>query len=569
MFKLSNKLTTSALLLFMSLSCASTLTRDSKKKFISEYLTLFNKHRSELCPSGTEEEFDKLLKAYRGRGLWIPEINGDVDFKTIETLLPELENKLKWIQSERAKLIKRKSLPRPQIYKRLSKNINRLLKLKSDWETLPLSVEKARQIAGKKSLQELTLLRAEWRKLVQSLSFLTNFKYPVDHLKNRLNYDEFRERPEATSQQIANYAFFYRKLVEDGAYNPDHTSSDSWLRTTMDTVQLEFDRPMMVIEEDLRYDLEYVLNRIDKELERGKSSLVARLGEWEERTSIALQFYHDLLKPESREASKLFIQERNKATLKLKEWVSTNQAKSWLWWQNQSEQMKAMYTLDTILYNEVGNVDSKHGFERMDVVQVVLNRQKVEMYRTLDPVQEMWPLLRLNLSAEKIQQEHWLNSLYRRGEFSFTYYYMPGAVKAFCTDRTPAGLKLQKENLEIAANMLLQPRSEFLGLRYFSRASMPGRINMASVWSDYERLPEAPGALIKSQEPLRASMRKTEMKYLYRFIDAQSLDHEVYEHNNKIYVARLLNDQWVFYDWRNPHHFTFFKLKKSLPQSPQ
>lgn len=569
MFKLSNKLTTSALLLFMSLSCASTLTRDSKKKFIKEYLTLYNKHRAELCPAGTEEEFDKLLKAYRGRGLWIPEIDGDVDFKTIETLMPELENKLKWIQSERAKLIKRKSLPRPQVYKRLSKNINRLLKLKSDWETLPLSVEKARQEAGKKSLQELTLLRAEWRKLVKSLSFLTNFKYPVDHLKNRLHYDEFRERPEATSQQIANYAFFYRKLVEDGAMNPDHTSNDSWLRTTMDTVQLEFDRPMMVIEEDLRYDLEYVLNRIDKELERGKKSLVARLGEWEERTSIALQFYQDLLKPESREASKQFIQERNKASLKLKEWVTANQAKSWLWWQGQSEQMKAMYTLDTILYNEVGNVDSKHGFERMDVVQVVLNRQKVEMYRTLDPVQEIWPLLRLNLSAEKIQKEHWLNSLYRRGEFSFTYYYMPGAVKAFCTDRTPAGLKLQKKNLEIAANMLLEPRSEFLGLRYFSRASMPGRINMASVWSDYERLPEAPGALIRSQEPLRASMRKGEMKYLYRFLDPQNIDHEVYEHNNKIYVARLLNDQWVFYGWRNPHYFTFFKLKKSLPQSPQ
>lgn len=568
MFKLSNKLTTCSLLLCMTLSCASTLTRESKPKVLKEYLTLFNKHRQELCPAGTEEEFDQLLKKFRGRGLWIPELSGDVDFTTIEKLLPELEAKLKWIQAERAKLIKRKNLPKVQTSKRFEKIIARLLKLKSDWETLPPHAEEARQLAGKHSLQELTMMRAEWKKLIESISFLTNFKFPADHLKNRLTYDEFRESTVPTSQRIANYAFFYRKLVEDGAMNPDHTSNDSWLRTTIDTVHLELERPMMVIEEDLRYDLEYVLNRIDKELERDKTSLIARLGEWEERTSMALQFYQDLLRPESRETSRAFIQERNKATLKLKEWVSTNQAKSWLWWRDQSETMKALYVLDTILYNEVGNVDSSDGFERMDVTQVVLNRQHVELYRTLDPLQEMWPLLRVELSAEKMQQEHWLNSLYRRGEFSFTYYYMPGAVKAFCTDRTPAGLRLQRENLNIAFQMLLQPRPQFQGLRYFSRASMPGRINMASVWSDYERLPEAPGALISSQEPLRASMRKGEMKYLYRFIDGNSLEYQVYQHQNKIYVARLLEDNWVFYEWRNPHYFTFFKLKKTPAQSP-
>ncbi len=553
----------------MTLSCASTLTHDSKEKVLKEYLTLYNKHRQLVCPSGTEEEFDQLLKKYRGRGLWIPELNADVDYSTIEELLGELENKLKWIQAERAKLIKRKNLPKPQVSKRFEKIMTRLLKLKADWETLPPHAEEARKEAGKKSLQELTMMRAEWKKLVDSISFLTNFKFPADHLKNRLTYDEFRESTAPTSQRIANYAFFYRKLVEDGAYNPDHTSSDSWLRTTMDTVQLELERPMMVLEEDLRYDLEYVLNRIDKELERDKKSLIARLGEWEERTSMALQFYHDLLRPESRETSRAFILDRNKATLKLKEWVSTNQAKSWLWWYEQGDTMKALYTLDTILYNEVGNVDSSDGLERRDVSQVVLNRQQIELYRTIDPLQEMWPLLRAELSVEKIQKEHWLNSLYRRGEFSFTYYYMPGAVKAFCTDRTPAGLKLQKENLKIAMHMLLNPRPEFQGLRYFSRASMPGRINMASVWSDYERLPESPGALISSQEPLRASMRKGEMKYLYRFIDGRGLEFQVYQHQNKIYVARLLEDKWDFYDWRNPHYFTFFKLKKTPAQTPQ
>lgn len=547
----------------MTLSCASTLTVESRDKTLKKYMQAFHEHRKELCPAGTEEEFEKLLKNYRGRGLWIPELMGDVDFSTIQKSIPEIEKKLKWIQQEKLKLMNRKNIPKANVAKSFEKNIRNLLKLKADWETLPVKAERARRVSGNESLRELAKLRENWKKLIIDISFLTNYQFPVDHLKNRKTYDEFRDRNEPTSQQIANYAFLNRRILEDGAYNPDHTGSDSWLRTTLDTVQLELDRPMMVIEEDLRYDLVYVLARIDKELERGKKDLIARLGEWEERTSEALQFYRDLLLPESREKSRQYIQERNQAALKLKEWVSTHQAKSWLWWREQSEPLKALYTLDTILYNEVGSVDSKSGLERMDVAQVVINRQHVAMYRTMDKTQEMWPILRSHLSEEKIQTEHWLNSLYRRGEFSFTYFYMPGAVKAFCPDISPAGKKLQKENLNIAFNLLVNPRFDFQGLRYFSRASMPGRINMASVWHDYERIPERAGTIISSQEPLRASMRKGEMKYLYRFFDPQGEENHVYEHDNKIYVARLIESQWVFYQWRNPHYFAFFSLRNS------
>ena len=548
-----------SLVLSVAQSCASPLSTASQKKTIAQYQELFKKHHEELCPKGLEEEFNRLLKRYRGQGNWVPELAGDVDYVTVEKLLPEMEKKLKWIQEERSKLLKRKKLPSLAHIEKIEVDLKELLKQKEVWETS--SSESTKRQAAKASLQGLTQLRNDWKKLMKSVEFLTNHAFPVDHLKNRKIYDEFKDRTEATSQQIANYAFFYRRLLEDGAYNPDHTGSDSWLRTTIDTVHLELQRPMVVVDEDLRYDLEFILARVKKELGRGQKDLVARLGEWEERTSKALQFYRDLVDPDNRAQSRALIKEKNQATLQLKEWVANHQAKSWLWWKKKSDVMKALYSIETILYNEVGDVDADEALERLDVAQVVVNRKDNPFYRSMDKTQEMYPLLRKDLSDKEIQAEEWLNILYRRGEFSFTYYYMPGAVKAFCPDLSPTGKRLQKENLEIALALLREPRNDFKALRYFSRASMPGRINMASVWEDYQRLPERPGLMVPGQDTLRQELEKGELRYLYRFVDPKNVAYQVYQRGNKIYVARPLEGQWVFYSWRNPHYFIYFGLK--------
>lgn len=544
----------------MAHSCASPLSPESHSRTIAQYHTLFEKHHREMCPAGLEDEFNRLLKKYRGQGYWVPELADDVDYVTVEKLLPELEKKLKWIQNERAKLIKRKRIPSEAVTAPIESNLRELLQFKHDWETGDESTKKA---AAAQSLKTLTKLRSNWAKLWDKLSFLTNYSYPVDHLKNRKIHDEFRDRQDPTSKQIANYAFFYRRLLEDGAYNPDHTSSDSWLRTTVDTVYIELERPVVVIEENLRYDLDYVIGRTKKELARGKDALVARLGEWEERTSKTLQFYRDLIDPDNRAKSRALIKEKNQATLQLKEWVADKQARSWMWWSKQDETMKAIYAIETILYNEVGDVDAQDALERLDVAQVVINRKDVPFYRSLDITQDMYPLLRQDRSDKLIQSEAWLNILYRRGEFSFTYYYMPGAVKAFCPDLSPAGKRLQRENIEIALTLLRSPRADFKALRYFSRASMPGRINMASVWENYVSLPERPGLLLDGQEQLRQKLIKKQLNYLYQFKDPTGETYQVFEHENKIYVARIFDGKWTFYSWRNPHYFTYFGLKDS------
>ena len=456
-------------------SCASPLDPTQQSLTLKKYDELFSDHRKEMCPAGTEEEFNRLLKRFRGLGNWVPELAGDVDFITVEKLLPEMEKKIKWIQDQQAMIDKKKKkIPSPEkATAALEARIRELLIHKKGWETS--TDEKLKKKAGELSLLGLKGLKQDFAALIEKLPYLTSYSYPVDHLKNRKIYDEFKGRVEPAAQQIANYSFFYRRLMEDGAYNPDHTGSDSWLRTALETVALELERPMMVMEEDLRYDLDYVIGRTKKELERGKPALIARLKEWEERTAKAMIFYRDLVDPKNREKSRALIQEKNQATLQLKEWVFANQTKSWLWWAKQDETMKALFSIETILYNEVGDVDSEEALERLDVAQVVYNRKSVPLYRTLDTNQDLYKLLRLTKEEKEIQSEMWLNILYRLGEFSFTYYYMPGAVKAFCPDLSPTGKRLQRENLEIALALLRNPRSDFPALRYFSRASMPNQ----------------------------------------------------------------------------------------------
>lgn len=544
----------------VALSCASPLKPSEQKATLKKYHKLFKAHHKEICPSGTEDEFNRLLKRYRGLGNWVPELSGDVDFITVEKLLPEMEKKLKWIQTERSKLMKRKRIPKPDSATAVViERMRELLSHKKGWETLPEGAPKKK--AGEMSLVALKELRVDFKKMVEKISFLTNYSYPTDHLKNRKIYDEFKGRIEPTAQQIANYSFFYRRLLEDGAYSPEHTANDSWLRTALDTVTLELERPMMVLDEDLRYDLEYVIGRIQKELDRGKKELIERLGEWEERTSNAISFYKDLVDPDNREKARALIKEKNQATLQLKEWVYTHQTKSWLWWSKQDETMKSLFAIDTILYNEVGNVDSEDALERMDVAQVVYNRKSVPLYRTLDTEQDLYKLLRHTKDEEEIQSENWLNILYRQGEFSFTYYYMLGSVKAFCPDLSPTGKKLQKENLEIALALLRNPRVDFPALRYFSRASMPGRINMASVWEDYIKYPERAGLAVAHQAELRTKLEKGELDYLYKFSDPKGIEYQVYQDENKIYVARFFEKSWIFYSWRNPQYFTYFTLR--------
>ncbi len=558
--------------LFSANSCASTSVKweGDMKKHVTSYSRQFSDFRKKICVPRAESIFDKYLLAYRGQGYWIPELNEDVDVDSIKSLLPEMEQKLQWIRKEKA-LVQRRGIPDKAVILKTKNTLKKLLDLK---KTELSENEKERTRARQRSLALLTRLQKNYEALIKKVSFLTNFQYPVDHLKNRKVYDSYRDKEDDGSTRIANYSFLYRKLLEDGAYNKDHTGSDIYLRTTIDTLHFELLDHGFYLSEDARFDADYVLSKIESELSRGKDKIVERLNEWEERTKRTLDFYRSLTLPENQVASikgdrsstpnRQLIKEHNKATNRLKKFVYTKQAEVYRYWLKQPELLKAVFVLETILLNEVGGVDGEDALERMDVARVVLNRQDKPEYLSINNNDFIYPYLREVTSEFHIKNERWLNILFKQGEFSFTYYYMNGVAKIFCPDMAPMAKRLRKKNIEIALQVLKEGSTSFKTTRYFSRASMIGRIHMDTIWEDYIPYPERPGLLVSGQEKLLKAFNNGKYSYLYSFKDPAFEVYQVVEIDGHNYALGEKNGIKLFYKHRNPHYFKYF-TKTEIP----
>lgn len=567
MFKNLKRNTSISLALMFSLSsCASPTVKwqGDMKNHINTYMETFDKFRDRICVPKAESVFEQYLKAYRGRGYWIPELNDDVDVQSISQMIPEFEKKLKWIESQQNK-VKKQNLPSKNVTREVRSILSKLLLLKKS----ELSTNEAEKVSSRKSSLKLqTSLSKEYEELIKKVSFLSNYQYPVDHLKNRKVFDEYREKEDAASVKIANYTFLYRKLLEDGAYNPDHTGSDIYLRTTLDTLHFELKQHDFYLTEDARYDLEFVLGKIDKELERGQKKILERLNEWQERTTRTLTFYKSLtlaenntpieVNGEKTTANRELIKEHNKATHQLKEFVYTKQAEIYRFWLNQTELTRSIFVIETILLNEVGGVDGDDALERMDVARVVVNRLDKPKYLAIGKKEFIYPYLKNMVSESTIQSEKWLNALMKQGEFSFTYYYMSGVAKMFCPDMAPAAKKLRAKNIQIALQVLKEEDTSFKATRYFSRSSMIGRIHMDSIWEDYIPYPERPGLLATGQEKLTKAFKDGNYTYLYSFQDPSQQTYQVLEIGKDNYALGEKNGIKIFYRHRNPHYFRYF-----------
>lgn len=546
------------------------------RKHIDAYNRSFKDFRKKICVPKAESLFKEYLLAYRGQGYWIPELNEDVDVDTIKSLLPEMENKLAWIKSQK-NLVKTKGIPSRTVLNRSRNLLKQLLELKKT-ELSPDEAERTK--ARKESLKLLGKLQKSYEKLVSKVSFLTNYKYPVDHLKNRKVYDSYKDKEDLSSKKIANYSFLYRKIMEDGAYNKDQTGYDIYLRTTIDTLHFELQDHGFYLTEDARYDADFVLSKIESELERGKEKIIERLTEWEERTKRTLDFYRSLTLPENQVPSiagdknstpnRQLIKEHNKATHRLKEFVYTKQAEVYRYWLNRPELMKAIFVLETILLNEVGGVDGKDALERMDVARVVMNRLDKPQYLTIGKNEFVYPYLDEVTSDFQLQNERWLNVLFKQGEFSFTYYYMNGSALIFCPDISPMAKRLRKKNVEIALQVLKEGNTSFKTTRYFSRASMIGRIHMDTIWEDYIPYPERPGLLAEGQPRLKKAFKEGKYSFLYSFKDPAFEVYQVVEIGGRNYALGEKNGIKLFYDHRNPHYFKYFtKTEAPTPIADQ
>lgn len=533
-------------------------------RHVSTYMKTFDDFRHKICVPKAEELFDKYLLAYRGKGYWIPELRDDVDVETIKSLLPQMERKLNWIREHKS-LVKKNGIPASGVTSNLRRMLDRLLILK---KTELLTDDARKTAARKESLRLLDDLLKEYEKLIKKVSFLSNFQYPVDHLKNRKVHDSYREKEDDESVKISNYTFLYRKLLEDGAYNKDHTGSDIYLRTTIDTLHFELAQHDFYLSEDARYDAEFVLSKIESELDKGKKRILERLTEWEERTKRTYDFYFSLTLPENQVQSiagdknstpnRQLILEHNEAADRLKEFVYKKQAEVYKYWLNQPELPRAIFVIETILLNEVGGVDGDDALERMDVARVVMNRLDKPKYLSIGKKEFITPYLTKVASPFHLKNEKWLNALFKQGEFSFTYYYMSGVAKIFCPDMSPKARRLRQKNVEIALQVLKESESKFKATRYFSRASMIGRIHMDTIWEDYIPFPERPGLLASGQDQLLKELEKGEYQFLYAFKDPEGALYQVVEIGKKTYALGEKNGIKLFFEYRNPHYFRYF-----------
>ncbi len=529
----------------------------------------FKDFREKVCVSKAESVYEKLLKKYRGQGYWIPELNEDVDVEAIESQLPEMEKKLIWIRQEKEN-VKTNKFPKTKITSQARDLLSKLLILKKT----ELETDESEKIkARKESLKLLGDLQQNYEDMLKKLSFFTNYNYPVDHLKNRKIHDLVREKEDDTSVKSANKAFLYRKIQEDGTFNKDHGSPDIYFRTTLDTLHYGLQQHDFWLSEDARYDLEFILAKIETELDKGKDKVLERLTEWEHRTTKTLKFYRSLTLPENRQVivvngekstpNRLLIEEHNRATDELKKFVYGKQAEVYKYWLNRPELLRAIFVLETILLNEVGAVDGDDALERMDVARVVMNRLDKPKYLSIGKKDFIHPYLKDIAPEATLKNERWLNALLKQGEFSFTYYYMSGVPKIFCPDIAPAARRLREKNVEIALQALKEGPVDFHTTRYFSRASMVGRIHMDSIWEDYVPYPERPGLLAAGQETLHKALSEKRYTYLYSFKDQRGEIFQVLEVEDKNYALGNKNGLKIFYHYRNPHYFRYFnKISK-------
>ena len=206
-------------------------------KHIHEYKELHSKFSKKICTPGADSKYYSLYKDYRGSGFYLPEFKGDVDRQAIIKNLFHFTKKIAHIDALKKELVKNESLASfESMSDPILKTLNELLELKKNYN-VEVSAEKRDEVRNK-SRKGLKELLEHFDAFMTEYSFLKSYNYPNDHLKNRFEYDTYKDSEKDSEKHKANQIFFYRRLVEDGAMNPDNSRPDVFVRTALDTIYL-------------------------------------------------------------------------------------------------------------------------------------------------------------------------------------------------------------------------------------------------------------------------------------------------------------------------------------------
>ena len=518
-----------------------------------KYMSLHHKFRKQVCPSNTLKSFYSKKSKSRGQGYWIPlTINNKIDLVSIKRNLPRIRSKSVFIQGLLSRLEKMKKLPSIDTdLKEIKSLIKSLLDLKKEY----YFYEREKSLNLQKSVKGLKQLKDKYEVFLSKVFFLKTFNFPNNHLDNRNVYERLKALKTDVGKKKANLKYLFRRIVEDGTTDRSKRKGDLFLRTTIDSLYYQFEKNEAdFLSENIRYDISWVLRVVESHYKRGYKKQIERLKTWFDKNNKVLSFYKSLIENEKRSE---VINKKLNASEELKDFVFKKQAETYKFWLNQSEQMRAIFALETILYNEVGRVDGREGLERRDVSQVVINRFSLPKYNYLKKEQSLYKYL--DPDNKSFKTDKWLDVLFKEGEFSFTYYYMSAVSHIFCPETSKFAARLRKENLKIVMKKLQNPDNSFKGVRYFSRASMLGKIDMSSVWSDFRPIKPRLGAeLINYNKHLR-KIKDNDFTYLYPFVGFDGKDYHTVSVGNGTYVLSRVKKRIKLYRYRNPHYFIYFE----------
>lgn len=527
-------------------------------KVIHNHTEKFEKFSKKVCGPRDAAKYWTLLKSYRGTGFYLPKLGEDIDREAIKKNLHHFQKKISYIDSLITKLKTVKVYPNFKlIHNELDQTVKELLSLKKKHQS-EIRREKREQIR-KESARNLIRLQKQFDIFLNHIFFLKSYQFPNDFLDYRERYEGVKDKEGIKYEKMANEIFFFRKIVEDGAFDPDHTRPDRYVRATLDTLYLNIKNEKDFISENVRFDLEWIEKNIENNLARGKKQQLARLKEWHDRTQDSLNFYREIIKSSNIKKARFLVKKEHESAENLRDFVYQKQGEVYNYWAKEDELSKALFVLETILVHEVGVIDGEYGLERSAVAEVVINRYYDDFYNQLNPKQKILEYISPQVDTKK---ELWLNVLFKVGEFSFTYHYIPAVSHTFCPDMSKRGKSIRAKNLKIALKSLKNYNEDFEAFRYFSRISMPGKIDMSSVWTEYDRMPEMVGYEAKDQQKLTRYFLADKYEYFYTFVDAKQIEYTVLRILDTTYSMRYEKGKPVFYDYRSPHLFTYFSKKK-------
>lgn len=536
----------------------------SPESVIAIYNRLHQSFVKEVCTKGTEDEFQRLFDRYRHLGYFLPFLtDGSLDRQAITNNMPALERQRVWL----LRLIDELNLKETD-FKKLSEDLSWLKEymktLMQDKKEFFFQSENAqKEELKKRALFHMMTFKQGLIGFQRRAPFFLPFDFPSPIGELRLLNDEFKGQKKLSK---ANEVYFYRRLIEDGTSDELGSYYDANARLTLNTIYFKLQKQDFFLSEDLYFDLKFLFGFWEKILEGGKTKQLERMKRWQRKVEARYGFYQNLLQNKVIVDGKTIdlvqlVRQENSARFDLINFVNRKESETYRFWARQTELMQALFSIETILYNEVGALD-KDQFERKDVTQIILNRSVMPYYWILAPEDHLYKELP-HEEGRLIVGNKWLNILFKSSEFSFSYFYIHANHRIYCPEQGGLDRKLRRENLLMGLQALKKPNWDFSATRYFSRISMPGRIDMGRVWEkDYRSYPERAGAEVKDLRLLnkiKTAYKKGEWYYLYQFTDDRGQNFRVVEINDRYWVMPL--GEIRFFNYRHPDYFRYFVKK--------